>query len=1067
MLKVLNANSESILCKRYYLDGEDWPLLCERITRSVVPESCGKYKYADKEIRKLTDSCFNMINDLYFIPNSPTMFNAGTEYPMLSACFIIDVEDDLPSIYDSLKESAIIHKHGGGVGVCFGKLRGNGSRIATTQGYSRGAVSFVKVFSKGTSEITAAGKRKGANMGQLPVWHCDVEEFIDCKATEGDLSNFNLTVQLTDDFMHAVENDLDFYLFDPKDMSAVKAVKARYLMNKIVHGAWKNGEPGVCFIDRINKDNPTPHLGKITSSNPCQPSWATVLTPFGIREIGSIEVGDAVWSGQSWTKVVNKWCSGVKDVYAYRTRAGIFYGTKNHRVVQDGVKIEVSEADSIDVCSGPYVPTGGTYNGHDVVDGLVFGDGMYHKASNKVVLIVGNDDQCYFDDPLINHLFVEARPGIKDKSWDVKTTFNKLPLTYKREVPDRFRFGDFTKKVSFLRGLYSANGSVVGKRVTLKTSSEKVVEAVQEMLSSIGISSYYTTNREHDVEFDNGIYTCRESYDLNIGYEEGRARFMAMIGFIHTDKMNRLEKACAPNKCRSDYKKTYEIVDVEYVSTEFVYDLTVEDCAHTYWTGGLLVSNCGEFYSIPYNSCNLGSLNLTKYVEPRGFNWGLLEQHIRLATFYLDCIIDSNQYPLEKIDTVSKSVRPLGLGVMGFADALILQGIKYNSEEGFAFGEKVAEFLSYISLDASVDLSKIRGTYPEFRKENHTYEQYVKDGSLDWPKLVRRINKYGLRNSHTTVIAPTGTIASIANEVSHGIEPVFQFEYERNIMDGKQKGYHHIYREFLGGNIDVPENVFVLAQDISWEDHIEMQYRWQKFIHNGISKTINMPSTATEEDVLRAFLLAHQKNLKGLTVYVSGSRNNEVIVAESISNMFGYHDAPKRRNILECEIHHMQVRGQKWVAFVGMVDGKPYEIFAGLSKYVDLPKKYEKGLIIKRPYKTKPSEYDLVINKDTEDELIIRNIVEAFSNDNEGVLGRLVSLSLRHGARPAHLSDQLLKDPSDDFMTYAKCLGRILKRYISNGEKPETGTKCPECGSDLVYQEGCKSCICCSWSKCS
>jgi ribonucleoside-diphosphate reductase alpha chain len=1071
MITKLHPNSEQILKSRYYTDEkEDWPALCSRVTDNVVPVSCSKYAYADEEIEDLSKQLFEMINGLYFLPNSPTMFNAGTQYPMLSACFIIDAEDSLKSIYNSVGESAQIHKMGGGVGLSFSKLRVRGSRIGTTHGVSSGAVSFVRVFSKGTDEITAGGRREGANMGVLDINHGDILEFISCKEKEGELSNFNISVAITDKFIDAVNKDEDFDLIDPKDNTVCNTVNARELMSKIVKGAWLNGEPGICFIDTVNKDNPTPHLGRIMSPNPCQPGWATLLTPDGITTFDSVEVGDIVWSGKRWTKVVNKTNSGVKDVYAYRTRAGVFYGTPNHRVVQNGTKVEVDDAVGIDVCVGPDVVEIGNAN-EAIMDGLVLGDGMYHKASDNVVLIVGDNDGAYFDDPDINGLFVESAFGIRPKSWKVKTSFKALPLTYIREVPDRYRFGTAVEKYGFLKGLYSANGSVVHKRVTLKASSEKVIEAVQEMLSSIGISSYYTTNREHDVEFGNGVYTCRESYDLNIGNLEGRTLFKDLIGFIQPYKMEKLESICEPNKSYTKPKTTYDIVDKEYISTEPVYDITVDADEHTYWTGGLLVSNCGEFYSIPYNSCNLGSINLTKYVNNKEIDWDLLKTHIQNAVLYLDSIIDANMYPLERISKVVKATRPVGLGVLGFADMLIMLGVKYDSDDGIALAKKISEFFSFYSLEASVKLAKKRGSYPEFRPENHQYKKYIQEGTLDWKGLVGRIKKEGLRNSHTIVIAPTGTLARIANQCSFGIEPVFALSFESNILNAKQSTKHKLYQDFKESKLDVPEEVFVTATDIPWKRHIDMQAAWQLFAHNGISKTINMPEGTTEQDVMDAYMYAYDSGLKGITVYIAGSRKKEALVSSGRSKKERVQDLEhkcpvERPDVLECDIHHTQVQGEKWVVFVGLFGGKPYEIFAGLSKYVDLPKKCVKGHIVKRPYKTRPSEYDLVINIDTEDELRVWNIVNTFENANHGVLGRLISLSLRHGCKPSFVSNQLSKDTDFDFTTYAKTMGRTLKKYIANGEKPETGVYCPQCENELVYQEGCKACLLCSWSKC-
>jgi len=299
MIEKLHSNSEQILKSRYYIDdNEDWPALCRRAVDNVVPLSCANYSYADEDVQVLSDNMFHLINDLYFLPNSPTLFNAGTDYPMLSACFIIDVEDDLPSIYESVKESALIHKMGGGVGFSLCKLRIRGSSIGTTHGSSSGSVSFLRVFSHASNEITAGGRRKGANMCMLDADHGDILEFLSCKEQEGELSNFNISVAASDEFMDAAIGGGEIGLRDPKDNSIVGTISASDILMKIAHGAWLNGEPGLCFIDTVNRDNPTPHLGKIMSSNPCQPGWATVLTPEGIRTFDDVSVGDVIWSGQ-------------------------------------------------------------------------------------------------------------------------------------------------------------------------------------------------------------------------------------------------------------------------------------------------------------------------------------------------------------------------------------------------------------------------------------------------------------------------------------------------------------------------------------------------------------------------------------------------------------------------------------------------------------------------------------------------------------------------------------------------------------------------------------------------
>lgn len=372
--------------------------------------------------------------------------------------------------------------------------------------------------------------------------------------------------------------------------------------------------------------------------NPCQPAWATVLTPEGIREIGSILVGDLIWSGKNWTKVTAKHATGVKMVTAYHTRAGTFFGTENHRVVQRGEKIEVREAETIDTAQG------GSLDVHlvdmepqHIMDGLLIGDGMFHKASDRDFLLIGKDDGDYFTSEISSLL--GAKSGVGPYTWNVRIQdVHHLPLTYARTVPPQYkRSAQANVMCAFLRGLYTANGSVVRSRVTLKAASKTIIDDVQEMLSALGIRSYYTVNNAHDVEFSNGVYECRESYDLNITTD--RCKFARLIGFIQKGKTERLRLACETREGTA--KNTYEVTEIKHLGEEEVFDLTVEDSAHTYWTGGLLVSNCGEAVLESGESCNLQNIALPNLASKDEFieacrlmhRWG---KRVALEKFHVD-----------------------------------------------------------------------------------------------------------------------------------------------------------------------------------------------------------------------------------------------------------------------------------------------------------------------------------------------------------------------------------------------------------------------------------------------
>jgi ribonucleoside-diphosphate reductase alpha chain len=331
--------------------------------------------------------------------------------------------------------------------------------------------------------------------------------------------------------------------------------------------------------------------------------------------------------------------------------------------------------------------------------------------------------------------------------------------------------------------------------------------------------------------------------------------------------------------------------------------------------GPLKATNpCGEQSLYPYESCNLGSINLSKFVKRKAdgmydFDWQKYEQSIRVATRFLDNIIDVNKYPVEEIDVNTKLTRRIGLGIMGIADLLFLLQIPYNSKEGFDFMSKLAETLSYFSMDESVVISKSRGSFPLFAETDYKngviplsgYYEIPKDlHCFEWDSLIEKIKNHGIRNSWTTTIAPTGTLSMIA-DVSNGVEPVFALVFEKRVTVGRffytSKVFENVLKEHglyndeillkiannygsARGIDEIPEwiqNIFVTAIDVHWTEHLMAQAVWQKWISNAIAKTINMPGDVTVEDVKCAYLLAHEFGLKGVTIYRDGSRNEQVL----------------------------------------------------------------------------------------------------------------------------------------------------------------------------------------------
>jgi ribonucleoside-diphosphate reductase alpha chain len=301
----LSLNAVQVLEKRYLLKDEQGKVvespagLFRRVARVIASVDKLYDKNADTET--IGDAFYGMMSRLEFLPNSPTLMNAGTDIGQLSACFVLPVGDSIEEIFDALKYMALIHKSGGGTGFSFSRLRPNGDIVGSTKGVASGPVSFMRIFDVATDVIKQGGRRRGANMGILRVDHPDIIEFISAKEKEGMFNNFNISVGVTDAFMEAVRND-DFYeLINPRTGRPVKKVRAAGVFNAIVASAWRTGDPGLIFLDEINRHNPTPHVGQIESTNPC---GEVPLLPYESCNLGSINLSKMVEEGDiDWEKL--------------------------------------------------------------------------------------------------------------------------------------------------------------------------------------------------------------------------------------------------------------------------------------------------------------------------------------------------------------------------------------------------------------------------------------------------------------------------------------------------------------------------------------------------------------------------------------------------------------------------------------------------------------------------------------------------------------------------------------------------------------------------------------------
>jgi ribonucleoside-diphosphate reductase alpha chain len=535
--------------------------MLERVASNIAHADI-YYDANEDEVKATEKKFYEMLSELKFLPNSPTLMNAGgTKVQQLSSCVVLPVDDDMGGIFGTLRDAALIHQRGSGTGFSFSKLRAKGSSVKEHLGVAAGPMAFLQVFDKALETIKQGGVRPGANMAVLRVDHPDIIKFIESKRNQNSLKNFNISVAVTDRFLKAVEADRDYFLTNPKTGKYVGKLRAKDVFAVITQNAWKTGDPGLIFIDEINRKHPGKNLGEIETTN-----------------------------------------------------------------------------------------------------------------------------------------------------------------------------------------------------------------------------------------------------------------------------------------------------------------------------------QCGEAPLLPYEGCVLGSINLNKFVDVKNndMNWDDLKETIRNSVHFLDNVIDMNSYAKPKIEEQTKKTRKFGLGIMGFADVLCRLKIKYDSNDGLEFADKLMTFFKETTYEKSSQLAEIRGTCPAWNGSDH--------------------QRFGrkMRNITCLSISPTGTISILAG-ASSGCEPLFAISYQRTMLGdseliylnpifekvAKDRGFYSpelIRKIARAGNIqhfkEIPKDVrevFKTSQDIEPEWHIKMQSTLQKHIDNSISKTINFPNTAAIRDVENAYLLAWKSKCKGITIYRDGSYEDQVI----------------------------------------------------------------------------------------------------------------------------------------------------------------------------------------------
>lgn len=732
-------------------------------------------------------------------------------------------------------------------GFSFSRLRPKNDLVQSTKGVSSGPVSFMDVFNGATESIKQGGVRRGANMGILRVDHPDIMDFVKHKEDLSKLTNFNISVAVTDAFMKALATGADYDLINPRSGEVQGQANSAEVFKEVVQRAWSTGEPGVVFIDKMNEECPVPWMGKYEATNPCFAAGTMVLTRAGHFPIEEL-VGKTVevWDGLAWREIDNFRVTGTNmPVYDVILGSGqTVRATAYHKfILEDGSRVELQ-----DLAAGDRLQTHWQTAEKGGVDlpgayflGFMAGDGSNEAdGAPKLYLYPCKfgcsqrliDSASELPKGSVNTNALEDLDFIKCGK-DRKVMTGLAPLKdsivpfYRspRRMPAGFLNWSYKAKTEFLAGLFDSDGTASDTRngflYQLSSVHKDFLADVQLLLRAIGVNCKLALNKpamQKDFGDRGGICQCQALWRITVS-QAGSIELSKQVNFTRLVSFAHKQTAY---KVKGKDSKVIGVVAAGYAPE--VYCCTVEGTHSFALSNGLLVGQCGEQPLIPFESCNLGSINLERFVVPvhrldsdaymtadanvMTIDWDRLRGVVHTSTHLLDNVIDANKYPIDEIRDVTHATRKIGLGVMGFARMLFKLGVAYGSQESFVIAEQLMSFIDFESKVMSVELAKTRGQFPARNghegESNDIFETMFlkrdarpnKHPSCDYKGLMKLVEKHGLRNSTTTTIAPTGTLSILA-DTSGGCEPVFALAFKRWQADTNMVDSDAVFKNML------------------------------------------------------------------------------------------------------------------------------------------------------------------------------------------------------------------------------------------------------------------------------